>query len=67
MVQEEALRAIAAEAIKHGTGARGLRSICERVLQETMYSLPSEEREVRTVTITPECVTENAPAVIEYA
>ncbi len=36
----EALTAIAREAIKHGTGARGLRSICERVLQDVMFELP---------------------------
>ena len=67
IVPDDALRAIAAEAIKHGTGARGLRSICERVLQDTMYNLPSEKRQVATVTITPECVTQGAPAVLEYA
>ena len=65
-VTEDALRAIAAEAIKHGTGARGLRSICERVLQDTMYTLPSEERQVSKVTVTAECVTDGAPAILEY-
>lgn len=37
----EAVRAIAATAIRQGTGARGLRSIIERVLQDTMFQLPS--------------------------
>ena len=37
-----ALTAIAKEAVEHGTGARGLRSICERVLQDTMYDLPEQ-------------------------
>ena len=36
----EALRAIAREAVERATGARGLRSICERVLQDVMYDLP---------------------------
>ena len=36
---DESLRAIAREALEHGTGARGLRSICERVLQNVMYDL----------------------------
>ena len=40
---EEALRAIAHEAVEHGTGARGLRSICERVLMDVMYDLPEQE------------------------
>lgn len=34
--EDDALRAIAHEAVEHGTGARGLRSICERVLQDVM-------------------------------
>jgi len=37
---EGALRAIAEQAITHGTGARGLRSIMERLLLELMYDLP---------------------------
>jgi len=39
----EALRAIAHKAVEQNTGARGLRAICERVLQKTMYDLPSED------------------------
>jgi ATP-dependent Clp protease ATP-binding subunit ClpX len=38
----DALRAIAHKAVEQNTGARGLRAICEDVLQETMYDLPSE-------------------------
>ena len=41
--EEDALRAIAHEAVEHGTGARGLRSICERVLLDIMYELPEHE------------------------
>ena len=41
--EPDALRAIAREALEHGTGARGLRSICERVLQDTMYDLPETD------------------------
>ena len=39
----EALDAIAEKTIARKTGARGLRSICEDVLQQTMFDLPSEE------------------------
>ena len=39
----DALRAIAHRAVQQNTGARGLRAICEDVLQQTMYDLPSEE------------------------
>ena len=52
---DDALRAIAHKAIKHGTGARGLRSICEGVLLDTMYDLPSEQG-VAEVIVTAEAV-----------
>lgn len=39
--REDALRAIAARAMSRKTGARGLRSIVEAVLLDTMYELPS--------------------------
>ena len=38
---EDALRATADEALKQQTGARGLRTILESVLLDTMYELPS--------------------------
>ncbi len=41
--EPESLRAIAHEAVTRGTGARGLRSICERVLLDTMYDLPESQ------------------------
>jgi ATP-dependent Clp protease ATP-binding subunit ClpX len=37
----EALRAVARKAMERKTGARGLRSILEHVLLDTMYDLPS--------------------------
>ncbi|MEG1097886.1 MAG: ATP-dependent Clp protease ATP-binding subunit ClpX [Raoultibacter sp.] len=41
--EPEALDEIASEAVVHGTGARGLRSIMERVLLDVMYDLPETE------------------------
>jgi ATP-dependent Clp protease ATP-binding subunit ClpX len=38
----EALKAIASQAIKRKTGARGLRSIVEQALLEIMYDLPNK-------------------------
>lgn len=38
---DDAITVIAKEAIKRGTGARGLRSILEEVMLEVMYELPS--------------------------
>jgi ATP-dependent Clp protease ATP-binding subunit ClpX len=40
---DDALHAIAEQAIKRGTGARGLRAIMEEVLLNVMYELPSRE------------------------
>ncbi|SFB82801.1 ATP-dependent Clp protease ATP-binding subunit ClpX [Marinospirillum celere] len=41
--REEALRAVAEKALERKTGARGLRSILEAVLLDTMYEIPSLE------------------------
>ncbi|MBL4852258.1 MAG: ATP-dependent Clp protease ATP-binding subunit ClpX [Gammaproteobacteria bacterium] len=41
--REDALRAVALKAMERKTGARGLRSILENVLLDTMYELPSLE------------------------
>ena len=46
---EQAIRAIADIAIKQGTGARGLRSIIERTLQDTMFQLPSMNHVVEVI------------------
>ena len=45
----DSLDAIAAQAIKRGTGARGLRAILEEVLLNTMYDLPSRTDVERVV------------------
>lgn len=60
---KSALRAIAHEAVEHGTGARGLRSICERVLQNVMYDLP-EVKGASVVTVRASDVTgETSPQI----
>lgn len=41
--RDEALRAVAEKAMERKTGARGLRSILESVLLDTMYEIPSLE------------------------
>jgi ATP-dependent Clp protease ATP-binding subunit ClpX len=40
---DDAMRAISEQAIKRGTGARGLRAIMEEVLLNVMYELPSRQ------------------------
>ena len=42
-IREDALSEIAKKAIERKTGARGLRSILESLLMETMYQVPSED------------------------
>jgi ATP-dependent Clp protease ATP-binding subunit ClpX len=41
--REDALRAVAKKAMERKTGARGLRTIMEQILLDTMYDLPSME------------------------
>ncbi len=53
---DDALQAIAQEALRRKTGARGLRSILEEVMLETMYELPSR-KDIQTCTITRDVVT----------
>ncbi|MGL4204832.1 MAG: ATP-dependent protease ATP-binding subunit ClpX [Aeromonadaceae bacterium] len=47
--RDEALQAIAAKAMERKTGARGLRSIVEGVLLDTMYDLPSQQEVAKVV------------------
>ena len=49
--REGALRAVAQKAMERKTGARGLRSILESVLLDTMYDLPSSSESVAKVVI----------------
>lgn len=48
-VRRDALEAIADKALERKTGARGLRSIIENVLLDTMYSIPSMENVCKVV------------------
>ncbi|MBT8140864.1 MAG: ATP-dependent Clp protease ATP-binding subunit ClpX [Gammaproteobacteria bacterium] len=47
--RDDALRAIASKAMERKTGARGLRTILEKVLLDTMYDLPSMENVSKVV------------------
>jgi ATP-dependent Clp protease ATP-binding subunit ClpX len=47
--REDALRAVARRSMERKTGARGLRSILENVLLDTMYSIPSEKNVSKVV------------------
>ncbi len=49
VISDDAYVAIAEQAMKRGTGARGLRAIMEEVLLDTMYELPSRTDVARVV------------------
>lgn len=63
---EDALRQIAKKAITRKTGARGLRSIMESILLDTMYDLPTYEG-VEEVVINGEVVIGSAKPLLIYA
>ncbi len=63
---EEALRAISRKAIERKTGARGLRSIMESILLDTMFELQSLEG-VEEVVISKQVVEGTAPPLYIYA
>jgi len=61
---EDALAAIADQAIVRGTGARALRAIIEEVMQEIMFEVPSR-RDIRKVVVTGETILHRTePALI---
>jgi len=63
---EDALKAIAKKALTRKTGARGLRSIMEAILLDSMYDLPSYEG-VEEVVINGEVVEGSAKPLLIYA
>ncbi|BCI82844.1 ATP-dependent protease ATP-binding subunit ClpX [Mycolicibacterium mucogenicum] len=61
---DDALDAIADQAIHRGTGARGLRAIMEEVLQPVMFDIPSRD-DVAKVVVTKETVQDNVlPTIV---
>jgi len=65
-VRPSALQAIAKKAIKRKAGARGLRSILENVLLDTMYELPTMDN-VAKVVIDENMVNSGAKPILIYA
>ncbi len=63
---DDALKAIAKRAIERKTGARGLRSILEDILLDTMFELPGQEG-VEEVVVNEEAATSDAAPLIIYA
>jgi len=62
---EGALRAVARRALKHKTGARGLRTILEEVMLDLMYDVPSSTG-IREVVITQDVIEGKGQPVLLY-
>jgi len=64
-IRPAALRAIARKALARKTGARGLRSVLEQALIDTMFDLPNTHN-VDKVVIDESTIEENKPPLIVY-
>jgi ATP-dependent Clp protease ATP-binding subunit ClpX len=62
-ITPNALRALAREALRRGTGARALRSILERIMLDLMYDIPSRE-DITGVTINRAVIEEGAAPIV---
>ena len=66
VVTEDALDAVAEEALERKTGARALRTVIERVMRDVMFEIPSRP-DVDRCTISAETIREGAPPLLEKA
>ncbi len=64
--EEEALRVIARRAVEQKTGARGLRSIMENIMMDTMYRAPSDESILKCI-VTKEAAEGTEEPTLEIA
>ena len=64
--RESALKEVAKKAISLKTGARGLRSIIENVLIDTMFELPSEP-DISEVVINEDVITKGSKPIIVHS
>ncbi len=62
---DDSLRAIASEALRRKTGARGLRSIMEEIMLDVMYDIPSKEG-IKECVISDDVVAGSKPPVLVY-
>ena len=63
-LRQEALETVAEKAIERKTGARGLRSILETVLLDTMYKIPAEDDVIKVVVDRSVINGENEPLLV---
>ena len=62
---DEALEAVASEALKRKTGARGLRSILEAAMLDIMYELP-EFKNLQEVIVNEDVIFDNAECILVF-
>lgn len=61
--EEDAIQSIARQAIERNTGARGLRSIIEKIMQRVMYEIPSMKNVDKCI-VTKDVVTQRKQPVL---
>ncbi len=62
---DDAMREIVKQAVKRKTGARGLRSIMENILLETMYSIPDNPKAKEVIVDKDNIINNSKPTVVE--
>lgn len=62
--KEEALKAIASEALKRNTGARGLRAIIESIMRNVMYEVPSRTDVAKCIVTKEVVVSKEEPVMV---
>ncbi|KYZ76759.1 ATP-dependent Clp protease ATP-binding subunit ClpX [Anaerosporomusa subterranea] len=62
--KDEALRAIAEEALKRNTGARGLRAIIEAIMRNVMYDIPSRSDVTKCIVTKEVVVNKEEPILV---
>jgi ATP-dependent Clp protease ATP-binding subunit ClpX len=62
---DDAIHAIAHQAIERDTGARGLRAIIEKIMEKVMYEIPSMKGVSKCI-VTKDCVLKGADPELEY-
>ncbi|MBO4559593.1 MAG: ATP-dependent Clp protease ATP-binding subunit ClpX, partial [Lachnospiraceae bacterium] len=62
---DEALEAIAHRSFERKTGARGLRSICESIMMDIMFEIPTDNTITKCI-VTKEAALGDEPPILEY-
>ena len=62
--KDDALKAIAAEALKRNTGARGLRAIIESIMRNVMYEVPSRTDVAKCIVTKEVVINKEEPVMV---